>query len=95
MIKTFDFVFKFRNDYLLRNEVYRLMSATDNKEMDILGWHLFFDQKRRLVTITDNGTDESLKANFIPAEIEYESLMYLLDGDRDSEDFEFHMNYLI
>lgn len=53
---------------------------------------MFFDQSRGWVVITDNGTDEYLHYKFTPAEIEYDSLIHLMDPVKLNEEIEFQMN---
>lgn len=93
MIRTFDFVFTLQRDEAMRNRIYELMNSSINEEIDIRGWHLFFDQSRGWVVITDNGTDEYLHYKFTPAEIEYDSLIHLMDPVKLNEEIEFQMNY--
>ena len=77
----------------MRKAIYGLMDSPRDEEIDIEGWHLQFDQKRRWVVVTDNGTDESLKHKFWPAEIEYGSLIYLMDPANRNEDIEIQVRY--
>lgn len=52
-------------------------------------------QKRRVVTVTNNGTDEYLKSKFVPAEISYRSLKELMRCDENDERMDgYEINYL-
>lgn len=85
MIKTFDFVFELRRSEEKRKIIYSMMEQLNDVEYDLRGWHLVFDQKRSIVTITSNGTDEHLEWKFIPAEISYKSLRSIVEYDKDIE----------
>ena len=55
------------------------MEQKNDVEYDLRGWHLLFEQKRTIVTVTSNGTDDYLEWKFIPAEISYKSLRIMMD----------------
>ena len=93
MVRTFDFVFILQRNENLRKEIYELMDSSYDEETDIGGWHLLFNPKRRWVVVTDNGSDEFLKYKFTPAEIEYDSLIHLMDPAKHNEEYDFKMNY--
>ncbi len=69
------------------------MDSDHDEELDIRGWHLYFDHSRRWVVITDNGIDETLHIKFTPAEIEYETLVYLMDLERRDKEIEWRIKY--
>lgn len=98
MIRTFDFIFVLLRSEEKREQVCLLMEQAEDVEYDIDGWHLGFDQKRMVVTVTNNGTDEYLKSKFIPAEISYRSLKELMRCDENDNNDEridgYEINYL-
>ena len=67
-------------------------------EYYLRGWHLLFEQKRTIVTVTSNGTDDYLEWKFIPAEIIYKSLRTMMDfnkvTDWDKEDDNLEIKWL-
>lgn len=85
MVRTFDFIFILKKSEKERDEIYRMMEAAENREYDLGGWHLKFEQERKVVTVTDNGTDACLSRKFDPAEISYDSLRYLIDPNDEGE----------
>lgn len=93
MVRTFDFVFRLKRSEEERNKIYSMMEEAENTDYDLGGWHLSFEQDRRIVIITDNGTDESLSCKFVPAEISYDSLKELIDPD-DKQETELQITYL-
>lgn len=93
MVRTFDFIFLLKRSEKERNKICSIMEAAENADYDLGGWHLSFAQDRKIVTITDNGTDEYLTHKFCPAEISYDSLKELIDSD-DRRDKEFYVKYL-
>lgn len=94
MIRTFDFIFQLRTNNEKRTQVYNYMGSDDDMEMDIQGWHLMFDSKRRCVVVTSNGTDDYLQYKFIPAEIEYDSLRYLMNSNTNKKEAAMKVRYL-
>lgn len=94
MVRTLDFVFQLQKNETKRAEIYRLMNSEKDEEKDIQGWHLLFDQKRKWVVVTNNGTDDYLECKFVPAEISYESLIHIMDPSKFDEDIDFEMRYL-
>ena len=93
MIRTFDFVFSLQRSKEERDEIYRMMEESENVECDLGGWHLLFEQDKKTVTVTDNGTDEHLSYKFVPAEISYDSLKALIDP-KDKQETELQIKYL-
>ena len=93
MVRTFDFVFLLKRSEEERDKVYSMMEEAENTDYDLGGWHLSFVQDRRIVIITNNGTDESLFYKFVPAEISYDSLKELINPD-NKQDAEFYIKYL-
>lgn len=93
MIRTFDFVFQLKRSKKERDRIYSMMEAPENIDCDLGGWHLSFEQDRKIVTITSNGTDENLLYKFVPAEISYDSLRYLIDPE-DKREIECQIKYL-
>jgi len=96
MVRTFNFIFALDKSKEEKEKIYYMMSQENDVEYDIKGWHMAFDQKRRVVTITDNGTDEFLHVKFIPAEASYTFLQWSMEEDKS--DFEFdereHVKFL-
>ena len=93
MVRTFDFVFLLKRSEEERGKVYSMMEEADNTDYDLGGWHFLFVQDRKIVIITDNGTDESLSYKFVPAEISYDSLKELINPDNKQET-ELQITYL-
>lgn len=93
MVRTFDFIFLLKRNKEDRDKIYSMMEASENIECDLGGWHLVFEQDRKIVTVTDNGTDEHLSYKFDPAEISFDSLKSLMDPDSRQET-EFQIKYL-
>ena len=93
MVRTFDFIFLLKRNTEDRDKIYSMMEASENIECDLGGWHLFFEQDRKIVTVTDNGMDEHLSYKFVPAEISYGSLKALIDP-KDKQEPELQVKYL-
>ena len=98
MIRTFDFVLELQKSEEKRKIIYSLMEQKNDVEYDLRGWHLLFEQKRTIVTVTSNGTDDYLEWKFIPAEISYKSLRTMMDfnkgTDWDNEDDDLEIKWL-
>ncbi len=94
MIHTFDFVFVLWKKEQLREKVNSLMQMPDDQELDINGWRLHFDQKRRWVVISNNGSDAALAVKFQPAEMSYETLLRVMDPDHADKTMDNQVRYL-
>lgn len=86
MIRTFNFVFGLQRSEEKRKVIHSMMEQIDDVEYDLQGWHLHFDQKRKIVTVTSNGTDDYLEYKFIPAEISYKSLQTMMGCNEETDD---------
>ena len=94
MVRTFDFVFLLQKNETKRAEIYKFMKSEKDVEIDIQGWHLLFDNKRKWAVVTNNGTDDYLRSKFVSAEISYESLIHIMDPSKFDEDIDFEVRYL-
>ena len=63
-----------------------MMEQSEDVEYDIHGWHLYFAQKRNVVIVTSNGTDDYLEWKFIPAEISYKSFLEMIESNGKREE---------
>lgn len=94
MVRTFNFVFQLQKNETKRAEIYRLMNSENDEEIDMQGWHLLFDQKKKWVEVTNNGTDDYLECKFVPAEISYASLIHIMDPSKFGEEIEFEIRFI-
>lgn len=94
MIRTFDFVFILRRSEEERRKIVSMMEQTENAECEIKGWHLLFQQERKVVIVTNNGTDDYLAWKFIPAQISYDSLRTLMGMEAGNQNAELDIRYL-
>jgi len=93
MIRTFDFIFYLRKSEKQKTFIYSKINETEDFEYDIQGWHLSFNSARKVVTVTNNHTDNYLDWEFIPAEISYASLINLVEGIVSDSELEIRYLY--
>lgn len=94
MIRTFDFVWGLQRSEEKRKVIHSMMEQIDDVEYNLQGWHLYFDQKRKIVTVTSNGTDDYLEYKFIPAEISYKSLQTMMGYNEGNDEEELEIKFL-
>lgn len=79
MNRAYDFIYVVQRDSRLHEQIKRILAENRNDILDIQGWHLQFDGRKREVSIGNNGTDEYLNGGkFIPTIMAYEDLKYCI-----------------